>query len=546
MNSRMSPSKRVQGSSEKLDYWRLFQHLPEPHMLLKADDPKYTIVDMNVARERLTGTPHAAAVGRPAFTVFPPVGKEPNRSTADQVRTELRKLIATGKPVRLKELRYDLRQPNGQVTVRFWRSQYQPIFDAEGKVKYILVSSQDITAERSAEQRLSDAERRLEAALTIGKVGSWEWDLEKDEATFEATVAAIFGVPRELGANGVPLARLLAMIHADDRARVEKAIRQVRTARRTFNQEFRLYKGTTGKLRWILARGRLELAEQSRRVVGVVIDITERHDLQVQVKLARQQDKLNRQTSKILHERNQELEAISRSKDEFVALASHQLRTPATAVKQYLGMVLQGYVGGISDMQAEMLGKAFESNERQIQIINQILNAARVDTGRLVLTPAPVDLRTLVQGIVNDMKSLFDAHAHKLHLSLPKVPVQVIADMGYLRMAIENIVHNAIVYMPSGGEVTLRLSRAGKRCKLIIADTGVGIRKSDLNKLFIKFSRIHNPLSVQAGGSGIGLYLAAEIVRLHNGTVSVNSEIHKGTTFAISLPLVQNTTQRLR
>ena len=87
----------------------------------------------------------------------------------------------------------------------------------------------------------------------------------------------------------------------------------------------------------------------------------------------------------MLQRRNEELKAISRSKDEFVALASHQLRTPATAVKQYIGMVLQGYVGDITEEQSDVLTKAFESNERQIQIINQILSAARADTGRLVM-----------------------------------------------------------------------------------------------------------------------------------------------------------------
>jgi signal transduction histidine kinase len=148
----------------------------------------------------------------------------------------------------------------------------------------------------------------------------------------------------------------------------------------------------------------------------------------------------------------------------------------------------------------------------------------------------------LVRGIVTDMKSQFDAHAHKLHLSLPKNPVQVKGDLGYLRMAIENIINNALAYTPDGGEIGVRLRVVDKVCKLLISDTGVGIRKADLSKLFIKFSRIHNPLSVQAGGSGIGLYLSAEIMRLHGGAVSADSKINQGTTFAISLPMAQNTT----
>jgi signal transduction histidine kinase len=111
---------------------------------------------------------------------------------------------------------------------------------------------------------------------------------------------------------------------------------------------------------------------------------------------------------------------------------------------------------------------------------------------------------------------------------------------GYLRMAIENVLHNASIYTPDGGRIELRLERDGEQACLSVIDTGVGIKKSDMHKLFTKFSRIHNPLSVQAGGSGIGLYLTAEIVRLHGGTVTVQSKVKRGTTFAILLPLAHN------
>jgi signal transduction histidine kinase len=279
----------------------------------------------------------------------------------------------------------------------------------------------------------------------------------------------------------------------------------------------------------------------------VIVDITERRDLQAQVELARRQDQLNRRESKILQKRNEELETISRTKDEFVALASHQLRTPATAVKQYLGMVLQGYVGDISEIQTEMLHKAFESNERQIQIINQILNAARVDTGRLAMTTMPIDMVALVRGIADDMRPSLEQRGHTFTVILPKKPLHVLADIGYLRMAIENVLHNASVYTPEGGGViTLRLSQQDERVSMSVTDTGVGIKKADISKLFTKFSRIHNPLSVQAGGSGIGLYLTAEIVRLHGGTVTVQSKIKQGTTFAILLPLEHNSSKAER
>jgi signal transduction histidine kinase len=138
------------------------------------------------------------------------------------------------------------------------------------------------------------------------------------------------------------------------------------------------------------------------------------------------------------------------------------------------------------------------------------------------------------------MRSQFESRQQTFEMVLPTKPVIVAADLGYIRMVIENILSNACVYTPNGGKITVKLTKGSKKCDISVTDTGVGIRKADLSKLFSKFSRIHNPLSVQAGGSGIGLYLAAEIIRLHKGTITVESRIHKGTTFAISLPLAQN------
>jgi signal transduction histidine kinase len=107
-------------------------------------------------------------------------------------------------------------------------------------------------------------------------------------------------------------------------------------------------------------------------------------------------------------------------------------------------------------------------------------------------------------------------------------------------MAIENLLHNACLYTPDGGEISFAITDSNGQAEINITDNGVGIRKADIGRLFTKFSRIHNPLSVQAGGSGIGLYLTAEIVRLHDGMVTVDSQFKRGTTFAILLPVAQN------
>jgi len=535
-------SKLGQEQENGIDYWQLFQELPLPCLLFKADDPKFTIVDLNSAREKIEKWPREFYIGKPLHDVFPVNKDELHHKKIDTLLlSAIREVIKTGKPKHFRLPPFREKGERGWEAIRHIERSYVPIKDAQGKVTHIVSTTRDITNELNEAERIAEIQERLEEAMSISKVGSWTWDITNGTIVTDKNLKKILPFDDADTSAGNVLEQFVRLVHPDDLPRVRRAIQRTIKQHVPYEEEYRVVlKG--GRVRWMLARGKVEKRGDKLLFPGVIVDISERRNLQAQVELARQQDKLNRQTSKILQERNEQLEAIGRSKDEFVALASHQLRTPATAVKQYLGMVLQGYVGEVSDLQEDMLSKAFDSNERQIQIINQILNAARVDTGRLVLTPMPVDIRSLLQGIVTDMKSMFESHQHTLQVSLPKAPVRVPADTGYLRMAIENIVNNAIVYTPNGGEITLKLMRAGKRCKLIIADTGVGIRKQDLSKLFIKFSRIHNPLSVQAGGSGIGLYLASEIVRLHSGEVSVNSAVGKGTSFAISLPLAQNTT----
>ena len=520
------------------DFELIFTQAASRSIIFRTDDPDFTCVAVTDLHLALTGKKREDIIGKKFFDIFPDVSEESKKAGKSLLAESFRRLIRTKKPLH-ETMRYDIPDASGVFHEHYWEVTHHPILDSTGKVAYILQTSEDITPVVVAQRSAKDIRTQLQEALDIGKVGSWVWDVEADVIVADKNIARFFGAsPKEL-AKGASVDIIRGRIHPDDLQRVLSELNKSLKQHTIFEQEYRVL-SSSGKVRWLWVRGKLEKRADGKSIFpGVMVDVTERRDLLAQVELARQQDRLNQQAAKILQRRNEELEQISRSKDEFVALASHQLRTPATAVKQYLGMVLQGYVGDITDIQQEMLSKAFESNERQIEIINQILNAARVDTGRLMLSQANIDLNSLVQNIVADLRPGMEQH-HTVSVNLPTAACMITADRGYLRMAIENILDNACLYTPAEGSIAVRLSRQGKRCLLSISDTGVGIRKADLTKLFVKFSRIHNPLSVQAGGSGIGLYLAAEIIKLHGGTIAVDSKIGKGTTFAISLPVVQN------
>ena len=227
---------------------------------------------------------------------------------------------------------------------------------------------------------------------------------------------------------------------------------------------------------------------------------------------------------------------VNRAKDSLLSIASHQLRTPATGVKQYLGIVLQGFTGDITPAQQSMLEKAYSSNERQLRTINEVLHLAKLESGRIVLAKSSVDLARLIQDLVLELGSEVVEHNHKLRTIGLGKPVIVQADEHMLRMAIENLLTNAIKYTPNGGKLIIRLKKSRHFVDIEVKDNGVGVPVEERHKLYKQFVRIQNRLSRQVDGTGIGLYLARQLVELHGGEITLESAINKGSTFTITIP----------
>ena len=227
---------------------------------------------------------------------------------------------------------------------------------------------------------------------------------------------------------------------------------------------------------------------------------------------------------------------LERAKDEFISLASHQLRTPATGVKQYIGIVLQGFAGDITDEQRKMLTKAYESNERQLRIISDLLRVAHVDAGKVVLQRSKVGLNAMMGDIIKEQADLFERRRQNIVLKKASKEAFAYIDEDAIRMVLENILDNAGKYSPEGTQVTTSVSETADTVCVRIVDQGVGISHQDREKIFDKFSRADNPLSVSAGGTGIGLYWAKKIVDLHRGAIDHAPGKVKGTVFTITLP----------
>ncbi len=230
-----------------------------------------------------------------------------------------------------------------------------------------------------------------------------------------------------------------------------------------------------------------------------------------------------------------DLQASNRAKDEFISIASHQLRTPATSVKQYLGMLLEGYAGAIPEPLQFFLDTAYASNERQLAIIDELLKIAQIDSGSFKLKKEKINIGQLVKRVVSQYQPVVRVRKQKLIL-LVVGDTNTSVDVHEISLAMSNLIENASKYSPNGTIINVQVLRKTKKIEIYIRDNGVGIKEENIKKIFDKFTRVDNDLSDTVSGTGLGLYWVKRIVKLHKGTITVESELNKGSTFIMSIP----------
>jgi signal transduction histidine kinase len=237
-----------------------------------------------------------------------------------------------------------------------------------------------------------------------------------------------------------------------------------------------------------------------------------------------------------LRKTNDKLKALDEAKDEFISMASHQLRTPLTSVKGYVSMVLEGDVGKISGQQKEMLEQAFASSQRMVYLIADLLNVSRLKTGKFVIETHPTQLADVVESEMSQLKET--AKAHKLELTYQK-PVDfpsINIDETKTRQVVMNFIDNAIYYTPAGGHIKVELSANDKTIEYRVVDDGMGVPKQEQFHLFTKFYRAGNAKKARPDGTGLGLFMAKKVIVAQGGALIFQSEEGKGSTFGFSFP----------
>ncbi len=241
--------------------------------------------------------------------------------------------------------------------------------------------------------------------------------------------------------------------------------------------------------------------------------------------------------TKELRSSNAVLRRLDEIKDEFISMASHQLRTPLTSVKGYLSMVLEGDVGKISPSQKKLLDQAYMSSENMVHLINDFLNVSRIQSGKFVIDKTEVDLSRLVEEEVNRLRPNAAARGMKLVYKKPKKFPVLELDEGKVRQVVMNFADNAIYYSHENSSISINLGVTKDEIVFTVKDTGIGVPESEKNKLFSKFYRAANARVQRPDGTGVGIYLAKKVVDAHGGQIIFESVEGKGSTFGFRLPL---------
>lgn len=237
-----------------------------------------------------------------------------------------------------------------------------------------------------------------------------------------------------------------------------------------------------------------------------------------------------------LQRTNEKLKALDQSKDDFISMASHQLRTPLTSVKGYLSMVIEGDAGKITDLQRSMLEQSFNSADRMAFLIADLLNLSRLKSGKFVIENKPTMLPDLVQQELAQLMATAEARGLKLYYEAPNEFPMLMIDETKIRQVIMNFLDNAIYYTPSGGEINVKLEVKPGSVEYTVKDNGIGVAAADQHNLFTKFYRASNARHARPDGTGLGLFMARKVIVAQGGAIIFKSKLGKGSTFGFSIP----------
>lgn len=374
----------------------------------------------------------------------------------------------------------------------------------------VVSTLEDVEMQKS---ELSQTATRLKLATKSAKIGVWDWDIIKNVITWDDQMYKIYGIKPDK--FGVVYDTWQKGLHPDDRTYADSAIQLAAKGEKDFNIQFRVI-WPNGEIRSVQAYALVvrDVDGKPLNMVGINRDITN------------------------------ELK-IDKQKTEFVSIASHQLRTPLTAISWYAEMMLHGDAGKLEPQQKKYLNEIYHSNKLMVELVNRLLNVSRIDLGTLKIESKQTNINELIRDVVSEQKKKIKEKKIMIEEKYLDIPI-FYSDPTMLRMVLQNIFANALAYTSIAGKIILSIAQKNKKEIVVtISDTGCGIPDDQQKEVFHKFFRADNVKN--SNWTGLGLYIAKSIIEKLGGKISFESHIvdeakqqeknSSGTTFFITIPL---------
>ena len=474
--------------------------------LLKPDG---TVLEVNKTALEYIGAPAAAVIGQPFW-------ETPWWRGSVEQQEQLKNAIV--KAAQGKFVRFEAQHPSKDGGIHIIDVSIRPILDDQGRVTLLIPEGRRITERKRAELALRDSQQRLQDALAVGGLGTWERELRSGEIKWDERSYHMYGI--EVGTH-IDTGFFYAHIHPEDLTGLKSVIENTIATGREYHCDFRFFR-PDGETVWVQGRGGLRYDEAGlpTHIVGVNFDISKRKRAEV----AQQE--------------------ADRRKDEFIATLSHELRNPLAPIRNVINLLERK-----ASLDPDVLW-ARDIISHQIdhftRLIDDLLDVSRITRDKLELHRERVELVDIVNAAVEISRPLIERYGHQLAITLPPGKIYLNADLTRLSQVLMNLLNNAAKYTLQGGRISLCAERKGASVVVRVADNGIGIAADHLSKLFDMFYQADRSYEQSQGGLGIGLTLVKRLVEMHGGAVEAHSAgLNQGSEFTVRLPIMIDKPARL-
>ncbi|CAN5347543.1 hypothetical protein BH10PSE17_BH10PSE17_19940 [soil metagenome] len=465
------------------------------------------ITSWNRGASRLFGYEAAEMIGESIQTLIPDLRADEEMRIASS--------IAHGERVesfQTERLAKDGRIVHVSVTI-------SPIRDSSGRIVGASKIARDVSAERLAQIASHSSGARLRFILDAAKIGDWDYDLQTGVVNRSLRHDRCYGYTE--AAPGWSLDIFLKHVHPDDRQAAQAGFIAAIEAEQAWQSEYRVI-WPDGSIHWLFAAGSvLRHQDGTRKMLGIVSDVS-------QAKQAEQA----RVIVERLEAENRQIQVASQLKSEFLANMSHELRTPLNAIIGFSDLLRSGAVPAGSAKGPVFLGHISSSGRHLLQLINDVLDLAKVESGKFEFFAEDIDLGELVDETRDVLQTLILKKSITLRTEIDDQLGQVRLDPSRLKQVLYNYLSNAIKFTAEGGTITVRAKPEGPLLfRLEVEDSGVGISEADQQRLFVEFQQLDSGYGKQQQGTGLGLALTRKLVEAQGGRVGVHSTLGVGSTF---------------